>query len=155
MTRRTASCAERCYHWHLSPAAAPAPKSLVQRLPWRALFKWWLVGMAFLGIGTGLLWVAREPLKMPLWLATATSAELTMLIRFFINDAWVFENKRPSWRRLWQFHVAQAGGSAIWYVTANGLAAVGLNYLLASVVGSACSMLFSIATNFLWVWRKK
>jgi len=111
--------------------------------------------MAFLGIGTGMLWLAREPLKMPLWLATAAAAEVTLLVRFLINDAWVFENKRPTWGRLWQFHMASAGGSAIWYAITNGLSAVGMNYLLASVAGSAISMLFSIATNFLWIWRKK
>jgi putative flippase GtrA len=139
----------------LSPAAAPAPKSLLQRLPWKALAKWWLVGMAFLGIGTGLLWAAKDGLGMPVWLATAVSAEVTLLIRFLINDAWVFENRRPSWARLWQFHAAQAGGFLIWYAITNGLSALHMHYLIASVVGSACSMLFSVATNFLWVWRKK
>jgi putative flippase GtrA len=135
------------------PAPAAVLKGLLQKLPLVALFKWWLVGMAFLAIGTGALWVAKEPLKMPLWLATITSAEFTLLIRFFINDAWVFGHKRPTWKRLWQFHLASAGGSAIWFVIALGLPQFGVHYLLASVAGSACSMCFSIMTNFLWIWR--
>lgn len=137
------------------PAPEPKPKPLLERLPWTALAKWWLVGVAFLGVGTALLWAAREPMGMPLWLATVFSAEVTLLIRFFINDAWVFGNKRPTWGRLWQFHIASAGGSVIWFAMTNGLAAIGMHYLIASVAGSACSMLFSIATNFLWIWRKK
>jgi putative flippase GtrA len=138
-------------------AVAPAPanpvRSLLQRLPLRALAKWWLVGMAFLVIGTGALWVAKEPLRMPLWLATTVSAELTLLVRFLINDAWVFGHRRPSWQRLWQFHAASAGGFVIWWVLTMGLSRFGVNYLLASVAGSACSMGFSILTNFLWIWR--
>jgi putative flippase GtrA len=74
---------------------------------------------------------------------------------FLINDAWVFKNKRPSWRRLWQFHVAGAGGFAVWLVVTNTLPLVGVHYLIASVAGSAASMLFSILTNFLWIWRKR
>jgi putative flippase GtrA len=136
-----------------SPAAMNSLKGMLQKAPWLALAKWWLVGMAFLVIGTGALWVAKEPLGMPLWLATIASAEFTLLIRFFINDAWVFGHKRPTWKRLWQFHVAGAGGSAIWWVIANGLPRFGVQYLLASVAGSAVSMCFSILTNFLWIWR--
>ena len=136
----------------IQTTAAPA-KSLLHRLPWRELWRWWLVGMAFLGIGTGALWAAKEPLGMPLWLASVTSAEFTLLIRFLVNDKWVFGHARPTWGRLWQFHVASAGGFLIWEAVTLTLPNFGVDYRIASVIGSAISMLFSIATNFLWIWR--
>jgi hypothetical protein len=83
------------------------------------------------------------------------SGEITLLIRFFINDSWVFGNRMPTWRRLWQFHVAAAGGFCIWFAVTVGLERFGIHYMLTNVIGSAASMCFSIATNFLWVWRTR
>jgi putative flippase GtrA len=125
-----------------------------QRVPWRSLTRWVIVGLAFLGVGTTLLWLAVALLHMPLMLATLVSAEFTLLIRFFINDRWVFGFRFPTWKRLWQFHVAGAGGFAIWWVVTNILPRFGVHYLLASAAGSGSSMFLSILTNFLWIWRK-
>jgi len=130
-------------------------KSWLQRLPWASLSRWFVVGIVFLGIGLGLLKIAKELLHMPLWLATAASTEVTLLIRFLVNDSWVFGHARPTWRRLWQFHVASAGGTAIAYVITVGLPSFGVDYMIAAIVGSAVSMGFSILTNFLWIWRHK
>ena len=142
-------------------AVAPAEpavgklQSLVAKFPWRTLARWFAVGMLFLAVGTVLLWIAKDRLRMPLLAATISSAEVTLLIRFLINDSWVFGNQRPTLKRLWQFHVAGAGGFAIWLVITNLLPYVGVHYLIASAAGSACSMGFSILTNFLWIWRKR
>jgi len=128
--------------------------NLLQRVPWLTLGRWMIVGLVFLGVGTALLYIAVGWLHLPLILGTALSGEIAMLIRFFINDRWVFGYRFPTWIRLWQFHVAGAGGSVIWWAVANTLPRFGLHYLLASAAGSACSMSFSIMTNFLWIWRK-
>ncbi len=126
----------------------------MQRLPWRTLARWLIVGVVFLVVGTTLLYIAVDRLHMPLKLGTLFSAELTLLIRYFINDRWVFGHRFPTWMRLWQFHVAGAGGFAIWWTVANALPHFGVHYLLASAAGSASSMSLSIITNFLWIWRQ-
>jgi putative flippase GtrA len=128
--------------------------SLMQRLPWCSLARWLVVGVAFLGVGTSMLFIAVGLLQMPLMVATLVSAELTLLIRFLINDRWVFGYRFPTGRRLWQFHVAAAGGFAVWWVVTNALPRFGIHYLIASAAGSGCSMFLSILTNFLWIWRK-
>ena len=134
------------------------PMDWLERIPWRALGRWWIVGLTFLGVGSGVLYVFREFFAMPLLVATLASAECTILVRFLINDRWVFGHPRPSWQRLWQFHVASAGGFVIWYTVANALPLLvpffNLHYVLASAVGSACSVSFNMLTNFLWIWRK-
>jgi putative flippase GtrA len=91
---------------------------------------------------------------MPLMAGTLLSAEVTLVLRFFVNDRWVFKNRRPSWRRLWQFHVASAGGGTVWWVVSNILPRYGVHYLLAATAGNGCAVLFGMTTNFLWVWRK-
>lgn len=125
------------------------------KIPWRALARWWIVGLTFTGGGLIVLYVLRDVLRMPLIGATSLGAEATMLLRFLINDRWVFGHRRPSWTRLWQFHVASAGGGAIWFVTANFLPRLGVHYLLAALAGTAGSVIFSMATNFLWIWRNR
>jgi putative flippase GtrA len=92
---------------------------------------------------------------MPLMIGTLLSAEITLVLRFFVNDRWVFHYPRPSWIRLWQFHVASAGGGTVWWIVSNTLPRFGVHYLIAATVGSACSVFFGMTSNFLWVWRKR
>jgi putative flippase GtrA len=125
-----------------------------QRIPWRALGRWWAVGLVFTVAGTGAMYVAKDVVHLPLFAATLISSELLMLVRFVVNDRWVFGNARPTWRRLWQFHVASAGGAAVWLIVANGLPRFGVHYLIASLIGTACSVCLSMVSNFLWVWRE-
>ena len=117
--------------------------------------RWLIVGFAFTGGGLIVLYILRDILRLPLIVATSVGAEATLLLRFLINDRWVFGHRRPTWTRLCQFHVASAGGGAIWWVVANLLPRFGVHYLLAASAGTACSVMFSMATNFLWIWRKR
>lgn len=130
-------------------------KHRMDRVRWQSLSRWWIVGLAFTGGGLIVLYVLRDLLRLPLMAATAAGAEVTLLLRFLINDAWVLGHRRPTWTRLWQFHVASAGGGAIWWVVANVLPQFGIHYLLAATAGTACSVIFSVTTNFFWIWRKR
>src|SRR5690242_7158358 len=73
----------------------------LEHLPWRALGRWWIVGLGFYGVGLGVLYLFTSVLKMPLMIGTLLSAEITLVLRFFVNDRWVFQYRRPSWVRLW------------------------------------------------------
>lgn len=117
--------------------------------------RWWLVGLLFFAIGLAVLYLFRDVLQMPLVAATALAGETTLLLRYVINGRWVFDNPKPAWTRLWQFHAASAVGAGVWWIAANTLPRYGVNYLIASAAGSACSVSFSMASNFLWVWRKR
>jgi putative flippase GtrA len=125
------------------------------RLPWRSLGRWWIVGLGFYAGGLGILYVFRDILALPLMLGTLIAAEVTTLLRFLLNDRWVFGHARPSWRRLWQYHVACAGGSFIWWIVTNALPQFGVHYLLAATIGTGCSVFFSMLTNFAWIWRRR
>jgi putative flippase GtrA len=124
-------------------------------LPWRSLSRWWVVGIAFYLGGLGVLFFFREVLGMPLIFGTLLAAESTTLLRFFINDRWVFGHRRPTWLRLWQYHAAGAAGFAVWWTAANILPPFGIHYLLASTIGTGCSVFFSMLTNFFWIWRRR
>jgi|SRR5579883_949879 len=123
-------------------------------LPWRALTRWFAVGVSFYFVGLLTLYVLIGLMKVSLLWGTLLSAEATTIIRYVINDLWVFENRSLSWTRLSQYHVANAGGFAVWWIIVNALPHFGVHYLIASTAGTATSMCSTLLTNFLWIWRK-
>jgi len=119
------------------------------------IVRWLVAGLVFMGLNTFFLktfvgWFALKP-----FVGTICAGELSTLLRYVINDRWVFGRSRLEWRRLWQYHVANSGAFAIWWVATNLLIYLGTNYLLAGVLAVAFSTGFSMASNFYWVWRKK
>ena len=126
-----------------------------------ALVRWLVVGVAFMGLNTLLLWWSKERMGFPLWLGSSVSSEIVATTRFFVNDRWVFGQKRPNWSRFWQYHVANFSSFLIWLGLTNLLPLLwrapqlfGVKtYLIASVVATICSMGWSILTNFGWVWK--
>jgi putative flippase GtrA len=118
------------------------------------VIRWLIVGAAFAGIGLALIKVLAGVLAWPYSVATFCSGEICTLLRFLVVDRWVFDHRRPTWTRLWQYHVANAAGFGIWWTAANLLRAAGIQYLLAAVLAMCFSVGFSMLSNFLWIWRK-
>ncbi|MBV9545788.1 MAG: GtrA family protein, partial [Chloroflexi bacterium] len=116
--------------------------------------RWWLVGLLFLVINIPLLYTLHDVLGLPIWLATLVGGEIGTVARFLVNDRWVFGNRRPTWRRLIQYHVAVASSFVIWWSVTNALAQGGVYYLIANVAGQATSVGWSMITNFGWIWRR-
>ncbi len=125
------------------------------RLARHAVVRWLVVGTIFAGVGLSLLKLFFDVLHWPYWLATLVQAEISTLLRYLVNDRWVFRHPRPTWQRLWQYHLATAGGFVVWWVATNLLQAQGVHYLLAAVLGGGCSVGFNLLANFRWVWRKR
>lgn len=123
--------------------------------PWPEWARWFVVATLFTAAGLGLLKLFVDGLQWPYPVATLVQSELCNLLRFFVNDRWVFGRRRPTWKRLVQYHIANAMGFAVWWVGANALKAMGMNYLLASVVAMLGSFGVSWLTNFKWIWRKR
>lgn len=121
----------------------------------KSLTRWLAVGFVFLAWGLGVLYLLKDRLGLPLMAATLVTAETGSLLRFLVNDRWVFGRRRSTWRRLWQYHVANAGSFVIWWGVSNALPPLGVHYLLAAVAATACSVGFSLLTNFLWIWRRR
>ncbi len=119
------------------------------------LVRWIIVGGIFGAFGLGLLHLFFAVLFWPYWVGTALQAEICTALRYLVNDRWVFAQPKPTWRRLWHYHVANAGGFAVWWITANLLQRSGVNYLLAAILAAACSAGVSLLSNFFWVWRKR
>lgn len=120
----------------------------------KTIARWWAVGLAFYLLGLGVLYLLTGLWHLPNIFSTLLAGEALALLRFWLNERWVFRaNAGSLWKRLWQYHVANAGGFAIWWVVANVLPIFSIHYLVASTIGTGCSVGFSMLTHFFWVWR--
>ncbi|MGC4074876.1 MAG: GtrA family protein [Nibricoccus sp.] len=112
------------------------------------------VGLLFSGLGLLIIKLLAGWLMWPYWISTFSSGEICTILRFLVVDRWVFEHRRPTWTRLWQYHVANAVGFGVWWAAANILKAQGVHYILAAVFALFFSVGFNLLSNFLWIWRK-
>ena len=116
--------------------------------------RWCAVGGVFGGVSLVLIKIMAGLLAWPYALATLLSAEICTVLRFLVVDRWVFSHARLTLKRLWQYHVANALGFTIWWSAANVLKTGGVHYLVSAMLATFFSVGFSLASNFLWIWRK-
>ncbi len=130
------------------------PRKSLQDFYHSPLFRWLAAGMVFIFINSIFMVVLVEYFKLKALWATLISAELCTVLRFFVNEHWVFKGVGPVGKRFLQYHAANAGSFVVWMIAANLLIHWGIHYLLASALAVGISVMASMATNFLWVWRK-
>ena len=119
----------------------------------RRVAGWVLIGLTASLVELALLRLLYEVLQWPLPVATATAAEILILVKFLVTDRWVFGHPSPSVERLVRYHGASAGAFIVYWLVVNGLAVLlGLPYVAAFLVGTAAAFSWSLMSNFLWVW---
>ncbi len=125
---------------------------------WRPLAasiaRWFAAGLLFMGVNTALLYALVQHLGLNVPLATLLCAEICTLLRYVLNDVWVFRSGKLTWLKLWQYHVANGTAFLVWWIAANVLNRLGINYLLASVLAVGFSTTISLSSNYLWIWRR-
>jgi putative flippase GtrA len=116
--------------------------------------RWVAGGLLFLGLNIALLYAFVHGMGLRVAFATILSAEICTILRFFLNERWVFGTRRFSGRRLWQFHLSNGCAFVVWWAATNLLTGRGCNYLVASILAVGFSVGFSFASNFLWLGRR-
>jgi putative flippase GtrA len=120
-----------------------------------AVVRWGSVGVIAAVAELGLLKLLVDVLLWPLPVATAIAAETFILLKFVVSDRWVFGHARPTMPRLLRYHGACAGALVVYWLVINGLTVLlGLAYEIGFVLGTAASFVWSLLTNFLWVWAR-
>ncbi|MGI9146614.1 MAG: GtrA family protein [Chloroflexota bacterium] len=116
---------------------------------------WFLIGVTASLLELALLRLLYENLAWPLPAATAVAAEVLLLVKFAAADRWVFGHARPALNRLMRYHAASAGALLIYWLVVNGLVELlGLPYVAAFIVSTGAAFIWSLVTNFVWVWAK-
>lgn len=127
---------------------------------WRVT-RYLIAGSASLVFDLGLQWVFLSLVGLPVWLASAASYEIALLVHFFVNHRWVFGQRRPSVRRLVEFHAAALTGQVITLGVTNLLVSgptaphfdSGAGPYAAKIIGTGAAFSWNFASSFFWIWR--
>jgi putative flippase GtrA len=134
------------------------------------MVRWWIVGLFFTGLNLPLLGIFKEVFQLNATISLILAGETGTLLRYFANDYWVFGYSRPSWKRCWEYHLANFSSFIVWLVCSKyiflpllnmfwGEKIIGdglqLNLYISTILGTCVSVGWSMVTNFLWIWRKK
>jgi putative flippase GtrA len=119
------------------------------------MVRWWIVGIAFMAINIVLLDWFKGTWSWSLPWATVASAEICTITRYVINDCWVFGNPHPTWKRCGEYHIANASSFFVWCFIIIALGEkLQVDHRIAAVLATVVSVCLSMATNFLWIWRR-
>ena len=117
-------------------------------------FRWWLIGMTFLGMGLGATYLFVDVLGLPVIWGTLFSLLLGAIFRFFAIDKWVFQKKpEGTTLRFIKYQISHAASYAVGWGLINLFVMVGIHYLLATILATAVTTLVTMASHFQWVWR--
>lgn len=117
--------------------------------------RWLAVGLMFMGVNAAFLKLFIGALGLSVPVGSTVALEANILLRFFINDRWVFGHRTPNGSRLVKYHGAQAGAALVWWIAANTMNRAGIHYLVAGTLAIGFSTGFSFVSNFYWVWRRR
>lgn len=115
---------------------------------------WFIYGVITTFLSTILLFYFVDISKIDLPLASALSGEISLLIRYLMNNFLIFESKNLGMIKLLKFHIAMLLGFSIWWSITNILSFFGLHYIVAALTATLISTLINLVTNFKWVWGK-
>tara|TARA_B100000768_G_scaffold180973_1_gene202391 strand:- start:3244 stop:3654 length:411 start_codon:yes stop_codon:yes gene_type:complete len=135
-------------------------KSFISLLEWflnnkRIIFIWLITGFLVFFFTTFLLYIFVDHLFIKLSVATLLSAELAIILRFYINHKIIFNSNKPILSSFFNFHLAGGLGLIVWWISTNGLAFIGIYYIYASLIALVLTTAVNFITNFFWIWRKK
>jgi putative flippase GtrA len=121
----------------------------------RRVASWFLLGLTASLLELALLRGLYEGLLWPLPVATAVAAETLILVKFLVNDRYIFGHRLPTLNRCARYHGASAGALVVYWLVINALSlAAGIPYVVAFLVGTGAAFTWSLLTNFLWVWAQ-
>ncbi|ASJ01706.1 dolichol monophosphate mannose synthase [Thermococcus gorgonarius] len=118
------------------------------------LVKFSIVGTSGIVVNEGFLWFFVSELGMDKYIANIPATELAILNNFIWNDLWTFRDLRryPLWKRLISFHVAALMGAIVQWLIYAPLVYLGMNYLVANLIGIAASFIVRFLFNRNVTW---
>ncbi|MHB1261355.1 MAG: GtrA family protein [Thermoplasmatota archaeon] len=138
------------------PEAAPtqtselpdlAPRNHGPRIGTRFL-RFALVGASGVVVNALLLLLLVERFHSPVLLASLLSIEVSTLSNWALNRAWTWKDRAGGWASLGRYHAVAVGGMAIqWTILGFAVHALGVHYLLGSLMGVAAATAWNFLGN--------
>ena len=117
------------------------------------IFKWILIGFILLFVSNLIAYFLVEFFSIPFFYSSICSAFICNILRFFINNFWIFKSDCFSFYKFYKFQIGSSFTFVVWWSLANTLVYFGVFYLLALNIAAILSTLINLFINFLWVWK--
>jgi putative flippase GtrA len=117
--------------------------------------RFFVVGAGGIVVNNAVLAVLHGLLGLALLAATVIAVEAAIVHNYVLHELWTFRGKRLSGRRFVHFSLVTLAAFVINVGVVWLLAAVGLFYLLANLVGIAAGFTVNLTASSLWIWRER
>ncbi len=119
--------------------------------------KFAVVGASGVIVNEGLLALFTEVYALAVPVAGAIAIEASILSNFFLNNFWTWKDshEKSFRRRLVQYHSVSFIAGLVNYLILIGLTFLGLNHLIANLIGIAFATLINFILNNHWTFARK
>jgi dolichol-phosphate mannosyltransferase len=106
-------------------------------------------------VNEGLLFLLTEKVGTYFLLSGIISIEMSIISNFIFNDLWTFQDRRSGYYflRMLRFNIALVFTVMLNLLLLASLTFMGLNYLIANLIGIAVATLWGFNLSLKWVWK--
>jgi putative flippase GtrA len=122
----------------------------------RRFQKFLLVGVIGLGVNQGALFTLVDQTGLAVAVASPIAILLSMIVTFALNERWTW-NDRGQGRvlhRAMLYGSINSGGLLVNWLTLVSLHRIGLDYLIANLVGAGIAAIWNFSLNHALTWRR-
>ena len=122
----------------------------------RRFQKFLLVGVIGLGVNQGVLFALVDRTGLAVALASPIAILLSMIVTFALNERWTW-NDRGQGRvlhRAMLYGSINSGGLLVNWLTLVSLHRIGLDYLIANLIGAGIAAIWNFSLNHALTWRR-
>ena len=139
----------------LSPDSLPRPVARAAALTHR-FQRFLLVGALGLAVNQGLLFAFVDWRGAPVAAASPIAILISMLVTFSLNERWTWHDRGRGLivHRAAIYGTINSGGLLINWITLVSLDRIGLNYLVANLIGAGIAAIWNFSLNHALTWRE-
>lgn len=122
----------------------------------RRFQKFLLVGAIGLAVNQGMLFALVSQVGMPVFAASPLAIALSMLVTFVLNERWTWSDRGEGFvlHRALLYGSINSGGLIINWLLLVSLERLGMNYLLANLIGAGVAAVWNFSLNHAVTWRR-
>jgi putative flippase GtrA len=122
----------------------------------RRFQKFLLVGAIGLAVNQGALFALVDQAGLTVAMASPIAILLSMIVTFALNERWTWQDRGHGriLHRALLYGSINSGGLLINWLTLISLEQIGLNYLLANLIGAGIAAIWNFSLNHALTWRR-
>ena len=122
----------------------------------RRFQKFLLVGAIGLGVNQGVLFALVDQVSLAVAMASPIAIFLSMIVTFTLNERWTWHDRGHGriLHRALLYGSINSGGLLINWLTLVSLHQMGLDYLVANLIGAGIAAVWNFSLNHALTWRR-